>query len=135
MYSIKYSNQAEVDLEEAISHIAKESATNAINYLSGYENKIELLQHNPYIGVGCKNKLIRRDCRLLVFESHIIIYRLDKSINEVFIIRIYHGSVDYANKLNEESKIDYDFMKLQSSSMQSTWDNDEDNISNLKSGG
>lgn len=40
------------------------------------------------------------ECRVLVHESHIIIYRVDENINEIFIIRIYHGSVDYANKFN-----------------------------------
>ncbi len=102
MLSVKYSNKAEVDLEDAISHIANESITNAIKYLSGYEDKIELLQNNPYMGFACKNKLIRRDCRILIYESHIIIYRVDRDKSEIFIIRIYHGSVDYANRLNKE---------------------------------
>jgi len=43
MYNIKYSNKAELDLEEAILHIAQESITNSLSYLSGYEEKIELL--------------------------------------------------------------------------------------------
>ena len=61
MYSIKYSNQAELDLEGAIAHIAQESITNAMNYLFGYEEKIEL-----------------------------------------FIIRVYHASVDHINKFNHK---------------------------------
>ena len=65
MYSLRYSNKAEADLEEAIFHIAKESVTNAINYLSGYEDKIELLQDNPYMGVRCENKLIHRNAFIL----------------------------------------------------------------------
>jgi len=105
MYNILYSNQAQIDLEDAISHIANESQTNALNYLAKYEDKIELLKLNPFMGTECKNKLIKRDCRVLVYESHIVIYKVNKVLNEIFIIRIYHTSVDYSNKFNKE-KID-----------------------------
>ena len=104
MYNIKYSNQAEIDLKEAIVHIAQESITNAMNYLFGYEEKIELLLSNPYMGVACKAKRINRDCRVLVYQSHLIVYNVDKNNNELFIIRIYHASEDYINKFNQEIK-------------------------------
>lgn len=100
MYKITYSNQAKIDLEDAISHIAKESVQNALNYLKSYEKKIELLKLNPFMGVECENKLIKRECRILVFKSHIIIYKINESIDDIFLIRMYHGSVDYANKFN-----------------------------------
>jgi len=102
MYNIKYSNKAELDLEEAILHIAQESITNSLSYLSGYEEKIELLLSNPYMGVTCKAKLIHRDCRVLVYQSHLIIYRVDKELSELLIIRIYHASVDYIRNFNQE---------------------------------
>ena len=104
MYSIKYSNQADIDLEEAISYIAQESIINTMTYLSGYEEKIELLLLNPYMGVTSKAKLINRDCRVLVYQSHLIIYRVDKDKSELLIIRIYHASEDYINKFNQEIK-------------------------------
>lgn len=102
MHNIRYSNLALIDLEDAIYHIAKESKTNALAYLSKYEEKIELLKLNPFMGVECKSKLIKKECRILVYESHIIIYKVDMNINEIFIIRIYHNSVDYTNKFNRE---------------------------------
>jgi len=104
MLNIKYSNKAEMDLDEAIAHIAKNSISNALNYLKNYEDKIELIRLNPYMGTECKNKLIQRDCRVLVYQSHIIIYSVDSKLNEIFIIRIYHGSVDYASKFNNNIK-------------------------------
>jgi len=100
MYKITYSNQAQIDLEEAISYIAKESVANALNYLQSYEEKIKLLRLNPDMGVECKNKHIKRESRILVHKSHIIIYKINKSIKDIFLIRIYHSSVDYANKFN-----------------------------------
>ena len=54
------------------------------------------------MGVEYKSKLIKKECRILVHESHIIIYKVDMNINEIFIIRIYHSSVDYTNKFNRE---------------------------------
>ena len=50
MHNIKYSNQAEIDLENAISYIAKDSKQNAISYLLRYEEKIELVKLNPNMG-------------------------------------------------------------------------------------
>ena len=53
MHNIKYSNQAEFDLENAISYIAKDSKQNAISYLLRYEEKIELLKYGePFFGKG-----------------------------------------------------------------------------------
>ena len=102
MYNVKYSNQAEIDLENAIEYIAKESVNNALDYLKNYGNKIELLRLNPYMGVECKNKLIQRDCRILMYESHIVIYKVNKALNEILILRIYHNTTDYANKFNKQ---------------------------------
>ena len=111
MHRLKYTNEAEADLEEAISHIAKESVTNALQYLSGYEDKVELLRHNPLMGTECKNKLINRDCRVFVYESHIVIYKVVVGVNEILIVRIFHGSVDYANRLNKKSRSQLDLLK------------------------
>jgi plasmid stabilization system protein ParE len=52
------------------------------------------------MGVDCKTKLIKRDCRVLLHESHIIIYKVDNNINEIFIIRIFHSREEYSIKLN-----------------------------------
>ncbi len=103
MFSVKYSNKAEIDLENAIAHIAKESVKNALNYLKKYEDKIELLRLNPYMGVECKNKQINRDCRILLYKSHIVIYKVNEELNEIFIVRVYHRAVDYANKLKKKA--------------------------------
>ena len=102
MHKLIYSNQAKIDLDDAISHIAEGSVSNALSYLTNYNKKIELLILNPYMGVECKNKLIQRDCRVLIYESHIIIYRVDDILSNILIIRIYHGSANYANKFNKD---------------------------------
>jgi plasmid stabilization system protein ParE len=103
MHNIRYSNQAHIDIENAITYIATESKKNALAYLSRYEEKIKLLRLNPYLGVECKNKLIKRDCRILVHENHLVMYQVFEDTKEIYLIRILHGSGDYANKINNES--------------------------------
>lgn len=95
MHKISYSNQAITDLEEAISYISLESKSNAKAYLDRYNQKIELLRTNPKIGTYCKNKNINMECRILLFESHIIIYKILEEKKEIFIIRIFHTSRNY----------------------------------------
>ena len=99
MHSIKYTKQAEVDLDDAISHIAEESISNALHYLVGYEEKIALLRENPFIGTHCKNKHIKRACRVLVYKSHIVVYKVQEVQHEILIIRIFHTSVNYAHQV------------------------------------
>lgn len=99
MHKIVYSNQALVDLEETIFFIAQESSKNAFEYLSRYEEKIELLKLNPNMGTDCKNKNIKKNCKVLVHESHIIVYEISKSKKEIDIIRIFHGSNNYKNRV------------------------------------
>ncbi|MBN2896901.1 MAG: type II toxin-antitoxin system RelE/ParE family toxin [Campylobacterales bacterium] len=103
MLEIKYSNLAESDLNNAISYIAEQSPANALEYLSKYEKKIALLRLNPNMGVDCSLKRIKRACRVLIHESHIIVYSLAKP-NEILIIRIFHHSENYPNALNKEKK-------------------------------
>jgi len=98
MFKIAYSNDADLDLLNTITYIEKISEQNAINYLDRYEKKIALLQLHPEMGTYCSNKNIKQECRVLIFESHIIIYNVDRDNNEIFILRIFHHSVNYQEK-------------------------------------
>ena len=100
MLSLKYTNLVEQDLDDAISHIASQSIANSMNYLARYEKKIELLKLNPLMGAECRNKLIKRECRALVHESHIIIYKVLQDADEILIVRIFHVRESYQNKIN-----------------------------------
>ena len=99
MHKIRYSKQADADLLEMIVHIEASSPKNALEYLQRYEKKIALLRLNPEMGTYCANKKIEKNCRVLIFESHIIIYSINPAVNEIFIIRIFHHSVNYKGKL------------------------------------
>ncbi|MEA3491043.1 MAG: type II toxin-antitoxin system RelE/ParE family toxin [Campylobacterota bacterium] len=97
MHKIVYSNEAEDDISDIIDHIAKESESNALAYLERYDERMALLQANPKMGTPCANKNIDKVCRVLTSESHIVIY--EESNDEIFIIRIFHQSVNYPIKV------------------------------------
>lgn len=97
MHKVVYSNEAEDDISSIIAYIAKESQNNALAYLERYEERIALLQANPKMGTPCVNKNIDKVCRVLTSESHIVIYQ--ESSDEIFIIRIFHQSVNYPIKV------------------------------------
>lgn len=99
MHKISYSKKADSDLLEMILHIEESSPQNALKYLDRYEKKILLLSLNPEMGTYCSNKKIQKNCRVLIFESHVIIYSVNTNINEIFIIRVFHHSVNYKGKL------------------------------------
>lgn len=99
MPKISYSKKADSDLLEMILHIEQSSPQNALKYLERYKKKILLLALNPEMGTYCSNKNIQKNCRILIFESHVIIYSFDANHNEIFIIRIFHHSVNYKGKI------------------------------------
>ncbi len=100
MFKVIYTTQAELDLHDAIAYISEESISTALAYLSGYEEKIALLQKNPMMGVACKTKDIHRDCHILIYKNHLVIYKIDEENRQLLIVRIYHASSDYIKKLN-----------------------------------
>jgi plasmid stabilization system protein ParE len=99
MHKIIYSHQAQQDLEEMLDYISNESLANALAYLERYEKKIELLAFNPQMGTPCHLKNINQNCRVLPFESHLVIYEERKDKQTIFIIRVFHASSDYQTKI------------------------------------
>lgn len=97
MLKIAYSNEAEKDLEEIVGYIAQTSITNALAYLERYEERITLLAENPKMGTLCEHKNIFKSCRVLVSESHVIVYQENEA--EIWIVRIFHQSVNYPAKV------------------------------------
>lgn len=63
MFSISYTNEANTDLDNAISYIAKHNVASALAYLDRIKKKIDLLKSNPFMGLKCINKSIKRNCR------------------------------------------------------------------------
>ncbi len=93
MLNIEYSNKSEIDLEDILDFIAEDSVLIALSYLEKMQKSIELISENPNIGLPCKNKHIKLECRILIFEAYLIFYKVLKE--SILIIRILHSSVNY----------------------------------------
>jgi len=94
-----YTCKAEDDLDSIFDYIAKDSITNALNYIDKIKSAIENLTTSPYSAVHCKAKGIDRDCRILIFEDYLIFYQFNEIDNEIKILRILHGSRKYQDLL------------------------------------
>ncbi len=93
MLEIVYSQNAEQDLEEIGDFIARDSISCALEYLEKMQKSIELIASNPNIGLSCKSKNIDIECRLFIFDDYLIFYKVLE--DEIIIIRVLHGSVNY----------------------------------------
>lgn len=78
--------------------IAKDSPQRASDYVRFLQKEIAILADFPKIGVNCKRKRIRRDCRILIIENYLVFYSVDETAQSVAIGRVLHGSVKYESK-------------------------------------
>jgi len=97
--NIRYSEESLSDLAGIFEYIAEDSPARALDYIDKLSNTITNLQENPNIGVTCKRKLIRIDCRVLIVDAYLIFYRHDKAINDILIIRVLRDKQDYSKLL------------------------------------
>ena len=97
-FNILYLEKAESDLESILDFIAKDSPQRAGDYLRFLQKEINILADFPKLGISCKRKHIRRNCRILVIENYLIFYRIDETTQSVTIGRVLHGSVNYNGK-------------------------------------
>ncbi|KPA09229.1 Plasmid stabilization system [Candidatus Magnetomorum sp. HK-1] len=99
-FKIIYTCKAENDLDSIFSFIAENNPMNALNYINRMQSAIENLAITPYIGVSCRAKGIKRDCRILIFTNYLIFYKVNEEKKQINILRILHGSRKYLDLLN-----------------------------------
>jgi len=90
---LKYSEDALNDLDEILEFIAKDSAERALHFIDQIKLKIELLITFPGLGVSCKSKGLDESCRVMIFESYLIFYSVDKEM--ILVLSIIHAAEDY----------------------------------------
>lgn len=93
--NIRYSEESLADLTNIFDYIASDSSTRASSYIDKLENAISQLEEYPNIGVSCKKKLVRHDCRVLIVDSFLVFYKHFETIREVIIYRIFRDKQDY----------------------------------------
>lgn len=97
-YKILYLEHAYTDLETILDHIAEDSLSHAVEYLEFLKNGISKLSDFPYLGVICKRKHIRRECRVFIIENYLVFYKTNESLKTIIIGRVLHRSVNYKTK-------------------------------------
>jgi len=99
---LEYTEQSISDLDNIIEYIAKDSKSRALQYINKMKSKIELLVHAPNLGVACKTKKIKQNCRILIFEHYLVFYTTKE--RSIQIKRVLHSSVNYVNTFNQDVK-------------------------------
>ncbi len=93
--NIYYSEESLCDLTNIFDFIANDSYAQAIKYIDRLENAISQLKDHPNIGVSCKKKLIRHDCRILIVDSFLVFYKYFETKQKVIIYRILRDKQSY----------------------------------------
>lgn len=94
-HNIVYLQRAYTDLETILDHIAEDSPARANAYLQFLQLAIAKLIDFPKLGVTCKRKHIRRECRILIIEDYLVFYKIDESSHTITIGRVLHQSINY----------------------------------------
>lgn len=97
-YKILYLEKAYTDLENILDHIAQDNPIRANEYLQFLQITIIKLADFPKLGVSCKRKNIRKDCRIFIIEDYLVFYKLDESSQTITIGRVLHRSINYKRK-------------------------------------
>ncbi len=96
MFKLLYTHTAENDLQAIYNYIAEDSPTRASKYLSRIEQCVLRLQDFPELGRNSRYaELNRLGVKALPFENYLIFYTVNIQANEVNVLRVLHGSVNY----------------------------------------
>ena len=93
MILIKYTKIAQKDLVKVFTVIYNDKQNTAKEYLVKMKKNIELLSYNPEMGVDCKKKSFKGDCRVLYYENYMILYKIYK--NYISIKRVINTKQNY----------------------------------------
>ena len=90
---LKYSKDALDDLDEILDFIAKDSPARAVSFIEQIKSRIELLLEFPALGVSCRSKGIDEDCRVMIFGSYLIFYKVNGEM--ILVLSIINAAEDY----------------------------------------
>ncbi len=97
MLKLLYSKKSKSDLIYLFENIKEDKPNAAKEYTKKLKEYIELLITNPNMGTDCKNKSLKIKCKILIFRSHLIFYRLRDT--KITIIRVKNSKENYNTKL------------------------------------
>ena len=74
MTTIKYTKNANKDLDNIFINIYKDKPQSAKEYLLKMKAYVELLGINPFMGKDCRQKGFKKDCRVIIYDAHYMIF-------------------------------------------------------------
>lgn len=92
MAEIAWTLEAASSLEEIHDYIAKQSATAALNVVSGIYDKIQLLRDHPRIGQRYA-PITDREVREILYGHYRIAYLIETE-DRLEILGIFHGAME-----------------------------------------
>lgn len=96
MYNLIYSPLADEDLTAIYNYIAADSPARASAYMGKMEQSILKLRDFPNMGVeGRYPELVNLGVKVLPFDDYLIFYTVNVAAEQVRIVRVLHGSVNY----------------------------------------
>lgn len=96
MYNLIYSLLADEDLTAIYNYIAADSPARASAYMGKMEQSILKLCDFPNIGTeGRYPELVNLGVKVLPFDDYLIFYTVNADAEQVRIVRVLHGSVNY----------------------------------------
>ncbi|MDD3467930.1 MAG: type II toxin-antitoxin system RelE/ParE family toxin [Campylobacterales bacterium] len=97
-FELIYLEKAQSDLESILDFIAKDSPERAGEYVRFLQKEIGMLADFPKLGVTCRRKNVRRNCRILIIDNYLVFYKIDETAQSVTVGRVLHSSVNYKGK-------------------------------------
>ncbi len=101
-YSLNIYPRAQADLDDILRYISEElsNPSAAINLIDKMEHSLDLICQSPEMCPLIHSPLIKdKTLRKLVVKNYIIFYRPIDSSQEIQVVRVLYGMIDYENIL------------------------------------
>ena len=102
MYTLEITASAERDLDEITDYVGNTlfNPPAAMAILDEFERVSETLEDNPEIFPLCSDgRLAELGYRKAIVRAYILVYEIVESTRVVRVLRIFHESENYSNKL------------------------------------
>lgn len=101
MYQLIISDLASIDLEQIFQYSIETFGENkALEYLENFHIKFEKLEKMP--GIGHFHSSLIQNVRVMNFESHNVLYKINEHKMVIEILRIVHQKINLDTLFNDE---------------------------------
>ena len=102
MYTLEITASAESDIDQITDYLGNELANPpaALAFLDEVERVSDTLEETPELFPLCADsRLAEMGYRKAIVRSYILVYEIDRAARLVRVLRLFHESENYADKL------------------------------------